>query len=59
MPLVIRTARTSNSKEPQQMYRLGTVSIKILGVGGLNRFYGDPNLAFVEKVIANNPWGME
>ena len=27
-----------NSKEPQQKYRLGTVSIKILG--GLNRFYG-------------------
>ena len=26
-----------NSKEPQQTYRLGTVSIKILG--GLNRFY--------------------
>ena len=26
-----------NSKEPQQKYRLGTVSIKILG--GLNRFY--------------------
>ena len=29
-----------NSKEPQQKYRLGTVSIKILG--GLNRFYGRP-----------------
>ena len=28
------------SKEPQQKYRLGTVSIKILG--GLNRFYGYP-----------------
>ena len=26
--------------EPQQKYRLGTVSIKILG--GLNRFYGFP-----------------
>ena len=36
----IRTARTSNSKEPQQKYRPGTVSIKILG--GLNRFYGIP-----------------
>ena len=37
------TARTSNSKEPQQKYRLGTVSIKILGGGGgLNRFYGIP-----------------
>ena len=36
----MRTARTSDSKEPQQKYRLGTVSIKILG--GLNRFYGYP-----------------
>ena len=31
---------SKNSKEPQQKYRLGTVSIKILG--GLNRFYGHP-----------------
>ena len=36
----MRTARTSNSKELQQKYRLGTVSNKILG--GLNRFYGNP-----------------
>ena len=28
---------SKNSKEPQQKYRLGTDSIKILG--GLNRFY--------------------
>ena len=28
---------SKNIKEPQQKYRLGTVSIKILG--GLNRFY--------------------
>ena len=28
---------SKNSKEPQQKYRLGTVSIKILG--SLNRFY--------------------
>ena len=28
---------SKNCKEPQQKYRLGTVSIKILG--GLNRFY--------------------
>ena len=28
---------SKNSKEPQKKYRLGTVSIKILG--GLNRFY--------------------
>ena len=31
---------SKNSKEPQQKYRLGTVSIKTLG--GLNRFYGRP-----------------
>ena len=31
---------SKNGKEPQQKYRLGTVSIKILG--GLNRFYGRP-----------------
>ena len=31
---------SKNSKEPQQKYRLGMVSIKILG--GLNRFYGLP-----------------
>ena len=29
---------SKNSKEPQQKYRPGTVSIKILG-GGANRFY--------------------
>ena len=33
-----------NSKEPQQKYSLGTVSIKILG--GLNRFYGRPTHKF-------------
>ena len=31
---------SKNSKEPQQKYRLGTVSIKILG--GLNLFYEHP-----------------
>ena len=31
---------SKKSKEPQQKYRLGTVSIKILG--GLNRFYRRP-----------------
>ena len=31
---------SKNSKEPQQKYRLGTVSIKILGgLNRLNRFY--------------------
>ena len=35
-----RTEGTNNSKVPQQKYRLGTVSIKILG--GLNRFYRIP-----------------
>ena len=39
----IWTARTSNSKEPQQKYRLGTVSIKILG--GLKLVLQVPNLA--------------
>ena len=40
----INTDSKNNSKEPQQTYRLGTVSIKIMGDGGggrgLNRFYG-------------------
>ena len=40
--LYIRTARTSNSKKPQQKYHLGTVGVKILGGGVLNRFYGYP-----------------
>ena len=31
---------SKNSKEPQQKYRLGTVSIKYWG--GLNQFYGHP-----------------
>ena len=49
----IRTARTSNSKEPQQKYRLGTVSIKILN--GLNRFYGIPTSPSVfVMVMAQN-----
>ena len=36
---------SKNSKEPQQKYRLGTVSIKILG--GLNRF--------IEKWLQTTP----
>ena len=35
---------SKNSKEPQQKYRLGTVSIKILG-GGLKPVLQAPNLA--------------
>ena len=35
---------SKNSKEPQQKYRLGTVSIKILG-GGLKPVLRAPNLA--------------
>ena len=31
---------SKNSKKTQQKYRLGTVSMKILG--GLNQFYGHP-----------------
>ena len=42
----IRTSRTSNSKEPQPKYRLGTISIKIRGGGG-NPFNG----------IATSPFG--
>ena len=40
----MRTARTSNSKEPQQKYSIGTVSIKIRG-GGIKPVLRDPNLA--------------
>ena len=45
---------SKNSKEPQQKYRLGTVSIQILG--GLNRFYGRPTSpsAEVDTVEAKN-----
>ena len=32
----------TNKHEPQQKHRLGTVSKKLLGGGGLNRFYGIP-----------------
>ena len=32
----------TNKYEPQQKYRLGTVSKKLLGGGGLNQFYGYP-----------------
>ena len=42
---------SKNSKEPQQKYRLGTVSIKILG--GLNRFYRKYVLVPADKA-ANN-----
>ena len=45
----MQTARTSNSKKPQQKYRLGTVSIKPPGVwegGGLKPVLRDPSLAF-------------
>ena len=51
--VLIRTVWTSNSKEPQQKYRLGTVSIKILG--GINRFYGIPNSGYwAEKKFWQN-----
>ena len=42
---------SKNSKEPQQKYRLGTVSIKILG--GLNRFYGRPTSPLECSVLNN------
>ena len=50
---------SKNSKEPQQKYRLGTVSIKILGGGGLNRFYGrpaSPSAYHGYEKIMNNLW---
>ena len=46
--------RTSNSKEPQQKYRLGTVSIKILG--GLNCFYGIPTSPSASVMAQNIQW---
>ena len=45
---------SKNSKEPQQKYRLGTVSIKILG--GLNRFYRrltSPSASIMAQNIRN------
>ena len=45
---------SKNSKEPQQKYRLGTVSIKILG--GLNQFYGhltSPSASIMAQNIQN------
>ena len=44
---------SKNSKEPQQKYRLGTVSIKTLGGGGLNRFYGRPT-SLSASIMAQN-----
>ena len=42
---------SKNSKKPQQKYRLGTVSIKILG--GINRFYGRPTSSSA-SIMAQN-----
>ena len=42
---------SKNSKEPQQKYRLGTVSIKILG--GLKPVLQAPNLALSQYRKAN------
>ena len=41
----IHTDITCNTREPQQKYRLGTVSNRLLGVGGLNAFYWIQSLA--------------
>ena len=38
----VHTDMTCNSAEPQQKYRLGTVSNRLLG-GSLTRFFLDPN----------------
>ena len=43
----------NNSKEPQQKYRLGMVSMKILG-GGLNWFYGYPTLPSASVMAQNS-----
>ena len=48
-----RTARTSNSKEPQQKYRLGRVSFKKRGEGGLNRFNGYPTSPSASAMAQN------
>ena len=48
-------ADSKNNKEPQQKYRLGTVSIKILG--GLNRFYRrltSPSASIMAQNIPTN-----
>ena len=48
---------SKNSKEPQQKYRLGTVSIKILG--GLNRFYRrptSPSASVMAQNIVRSAW---
>ena len=42
---------SKNSKEPQQMYRLETVSIKIMG--GLNLFYGRPTSPSASVMVQN------
>ena len=44
---------SKNSKEPQQKYRLGTVSIKILGGGALKPVLRAPNLASA-SIMAQN-----
>ena len=40
---------SKNSKEPQQTYRLGTVSIKIGGGGGLKPVLQAPNFKRIYK----------
>ena len=44
---------SKNSKEPQQKYRLGTVSIKILG-GGLKPVLRAPNVVCLDWLILND-----
>ena len=46
---------SKNSKEPQQKYRLGTVSIKILG--GLNLFYRRLTSPSASIMAQNILWG--
>ena len=49
----IHTDITCNTGEPQQKYRLGTVSNRLLGVGGLTRFTGSNLLPSASAVIQN------
>ena len=51
---------SKNSKEPQQKYRLGTVSIKILG--GLNWFYRrltSPSAIFYIQISITHMWFLQ
>ena len=52
---ILTDIATCNIEEPQQKYRLGTVSNKLLG-GGLNMFYWMQILALTETTYCDT-WG--